>query len=85
MKGPRVRFKWEAMRVEETWGADRPIYEATATRNGRWWVIAVPQLGIATRVRSFGNAVDQVRNLVALWTECKADSFDVSVVTAPPK
>lgn len=73
------------MRVDETRAGGRPLYEATATRNGRWWVIAVPQLGIATRVRSFSNAVDQVRNLVALWTECQADSFDVSVVTAPPQ
>jgi hypothetical protein len=73
------------MQVGETQAGGRPIYEATATRNGRWWVVAVPSLGIATRVRSFSNAVDQVRFLVALWTECKADTFDVSVITVPPK
>jgi hypothetical protein len=64
--------------------ASRPIYEATATRQGRWWVITVPALGIATRVRSYSHAVDQVRFLVALWTECKADSFDVTVITELP-
>jgi hypothetical protein len=75
----------EAISVGEPRADGRPLYEATATRNGRWWVVSVPSLGIATKVRSLSNAADQVKFLVALWTECQADSFDVTINAEPPR
>jgi hypothetical protein len=60
---------------------DRPRhFDATATRDGRWWLIEVPGIG-ATQSRSLAGAEDQSRDLVAAVLD--VDIEDVSVDVLP--
>ena len=60
-------------------------YEAYAHRGERYWVIRVPGLGnnpeegLPTQARSLAEAEPMVRDLIALWLDVPADSFDVKV------
>lgn len=54
-------------------------YVATATREGRWWVITVPNVGV-TQSRSFRDAEAQARDLIAVMLDVEQDTITVEVV-----
>jgi DNA-directed RNA polymerase specialized sigma subunit len=64
---------------ETTTMKKRKTYTATATREGRYWVLDVGDLG-TTQALNLDEAQEQVRSLVSLMTEIPADSFDVAIV-----
>ncbi|WP_454044420.1 hypothetical protein [Cellulosimicrobium sp. Marseille-Q8652] len=47
-------------------------YTATATREGRWWVIEVEGVG-ATQVRALRDAADEARDMVAITLDVPAE------------
>jgi hypothetical protein len=57
----------------------RPRYTANVTREGRWWMVAVPQIDALTQARRRGEAGTMARELIALVLEVEPDSFDVTV------
>jgi hypothetical protein len=57
----------------------RPRYTANVTREGRWWMVAVPQIDALTQARRLGEAGTMARELIALVLEVEPDSFDVTV------
>ena len=61
-------------------GAPVRHFDATASRDGRWWLIEVPGIG-ATQSRSLAGAEDQARDLVAAVLD--VDMEDVSVDVLP--
>ncbi len=54
-------------------------FDATATRDGRWWLIEVPGIG-ATQARSLAGAEDQARDLVAAVLDVDIDEVSVDVL-----
>jgi hypothetical protein len=54
-------------------------YDATATRDGRWWLIEVPGIG-ATQARNLADAEDQARDLIAAVLDVDIDDVAVEVV-----
>jgi hypothetical protein len=57
----------------------RPRYTAHVTREGRWWMVAVPQIDALTQARRLGEAGTMARELIALVLEVEPDSFDLTV------
>jgi predicted RNase H-like HicB family nuclease len=58
----------------------RPTYTATAARSGRWWALAVPELGgVFTQARRLDQAEAITREAIALILETPEDSFDVAI------
>lgn len=57
-------------------------YDVTATREGRWWVLTVPDLGIAAQVHRLDEADEVSRSVVAAYLDiCESDvAVDVSVL-----
>lgn len=58
----------------------REVYEATALRDGRFWLLRVPAVGRSTQAHRLDQAEDMVRDLVAIMTGKPADAFEVNVV-----
>ena len=60
--------------------AHRPRhFDATATRDGRWWLIEVPGIG-ATQSRGLASAEDQARDLVAAVLDVDIEGVSVDVL-----
>ncbi len=58
----------------------RPIYTATAVRNGRWWALEVPEIGgVCAQARRLDQAAPMVREAIALALDVSEDTFDVLI------
>lgn len=44
-------------------------YTAQLTRDGKWWVVYVPEIGHATQGRTLAEADEMARDLICLWEE----------------
>lgn len=63
---------------------DVTIHEVEATREGRWWVLSVEDLGIAGQVRKLDEAAEVARSLVAAYLGQDEAGVDIEVhVTLP--
>lgn len=60
----------------------RKSYRVTALRDGRWWLLRVPELDIVTQTRRLGHAGPTARDLIATWLDAQPESFDVEIVPA---
>lgn len=58
-------------------------YQAAVTRDGKWWMVAIPELNGLTQARRLSEAGDMAREWIAAELGDDPDSFEVSVhVTA---
>ncbi|EIC06688.1 hypothetical protein OR221_3212 [Microbacterium laevaniformans OR221] len=63
----------------------RKTYQLTATREGQWWIIDVPELDYRTQARKLEQVEHMGRDLIALMEDVPADSFDVATVITMPE
>lgn len=56
-------------------------YSVTARREARFWLLSVPELDIVTQARTLARAEATVRDLISVWLDVDADSFDVDIQT----
>ena len=54
-------------------------HKATVTRDGRCWMVRIPEIGGLTQARRLSEAKYMARSLVAITLHIPADSFDVDV------
>jgi len=72
--------KWSEIKRQKR---ARPRYRVTAERDGKFWLLRVPELpGVFTQVRRLEQAPDMIRDGVALMLDVPGDSFDVDVEPA---
>ena len=72
--------KWSEIKRQK---AERPRYRVTAERDGKFWLLRVPELpGIFTQVRRLQQAHDMIRDAIALMLDVSADTFEVDVEPA---
>jgi hypothetical protein len=58
----------------------KPIYEARASRSGRWWSVDVRQLhGVHVQTRRLDQVEDMAREAICVDLQADSDSFDVAV------
>ncbi|WP_036457281.1 hypothetical protein [Mycobacterium sp. UM_WGJ] len=55
------------------------IYHVDASRDGRFWLLHVREIDQYSQARNLAEVEPLVRDLVALWREVPADSFDISI------
>ena len=53
------------------------IYHAVATRDGKYWLVHIPELGQYTQARTLAEVEPMARELISLVLEVPADSFQV--------
>jgi len=57
-------------------------YTARCHREGRWWVVEVPELGHTTQARRLDKVEEMVRSLVRMFTDDDPSSANVTVDVA---
>ena len=57
-------------------------YTARCHREGRWWVVEVPELGHTTQARRLDKVEEMVRSLVQMFTDDDPSSATVAVDVA---
>jgi predicted RNase H-like HicB family nuclease len=63
----------------------RRTYRVTAERDGRWWLVRVPEVPTAfTQVRRLDQAEAMARDVLSLLLDLPEDSFDVRVEPVVP-
>ncbi len=60
-------------------------YHANASRDGRFWLVHIPEIDQYTQGRNLAEVEPMARDLIALWLEIPEDSFDVAVHVELPK
>lgn len=58
-------------------------YTAQVTREGRWWMVAVPEVDGLTQARRLSEAEQMARELVAVTTGQDVESVEVEVRVEP--
>lgn len=58
-------------------------YTVRVTREGKWWMIHVPDLDGLTQARRLGEAEDMARSLIAITLDTEPDTFDLAVTIDP--
>ncbi len=54
-------------------------YTATVTRDGKWWMIEVPEIDGLTQARRLAEVEDMARSLIAMTLDVEPDSFDLVI------
>lgn len=57
----------------------RSTYRAIASREDSWWIVRIPGLDRITQSRRLDGVEATARDLISLWLDVPADSFDVEV------
>lgn len=52
-------------------------YSAVVERDGRYWMVTVPEINRATQARNLAEVDEMARDLVALMENIPADSFEL--------
>lgn len=59
------------------------VYTATATRQGRWWIVSVPAVDGVTQALHLDDVAQAAAELVAVTRDVPIDDVRVEVVTVP--
>lgn len=54
-------------------------YEVTISREGKWWMISIPELGGLTQAKTVKQAHEAAREYIAVSLDVPADSFGLHV------
>lgn len=60
------------------------IYHAEATRDGRFWLVAVPEIDQVTQARTIAEIEVMARDLIAITEDVAPDSFQIDVHISMP-
>jgi predicted RNase H-like HicB family nuclease len=60
-------------------------YHANASRDGRFWLVHIPEIGQYTQGRNLAEVEPMARDLIALWLEIPVDTFHVELHVELPK
>jgi hypothetical protein len=55
-----------------------------AVREGKFWLLSVPEVDVMTQARRLTEAEEMARNLIATWLDVASDSFAVDLDVALP-
>lgn len=56
-------------------------YDIEVTRDGRWWMVAIPAINGLTQARRIGEIEEMARSYIALETDVKLSSVELGTVT----
>lgn len=59
-------------------------FEATATRDGKWWFIEIPELDTVGQARTVTEISEVAREVAALWLNIDPSDVEVNVTVRVP-
>lgn len=59
-------------------------YRVRAEREGKFWLLTVPELDVMTQARRLTEADEMARDLIATWLDIAPDSFAIDLDVALP-
>jgi hypothetical protein len=60
-------------------------YDMEVIREGRWWVVTVPEVGYRTQARTLSEVDDMGRDLIAGALGVAPESFELATHVHPPE
>jgi hypothetical protein len=63
---------------------ERKTYQATASRDGRWWLVTVKDPDTVGQARDLGEVEDVAHEVIGLWFDIDPNSFDVNMTIEIP-
>ncbi|MDR3360484.1 MAG: hypothetical protein LBO20_07555 [Bifidobacteriaceae bacterium] len=60
-------------------------YDMEVTREGRWWVVTIPEIGYRTQARTLAEVEDMGRDLIASALGVGPGSFELATHVHPPQ
>jgi hypothetical protein len=60
------------------------VYRGTATRQGKWWFIDIPELGTGGQARTLREIDEAAREVVAGWLDQRVEDIRVSIDVVVP-
>jgi hypothetical protein len=58
-------------------------FEASVTREGKWWMVSIPSIDGLTQARRLGEATEMAREHIAASQDLPLDEIDVELRFAP--
>lgn len=58
------------------------MYEATVKRDGKWWMISIPEIDGLTQARNLAEADKMARSLIAVTLDADPSTFDVHLTVS---
>lgn len=55
-------------------------YDVTVTRDGRWWMIEIPEIDGLTQARRLADVADMARSYIAVDQDVSPSSFRINLV-----
>lgn len=65
--------------IDTTAASARPRYTAHVRREGRWWMVAVPEVGGLTQARRLADVVTMARELVAVCLDVAPEDMEITL------
>jgi DNA-directed RNA polymerase specialized sigma24 family protein len=65
--------------------AERKTYQATARRDGRWWLVTVKDPDTVGQARNLAEVEEVAREVIGLWFDTDPNNFDVSMTIEIPE
>ena len=59
------------------------MYDVNVTRDGRWWMIEVPELDLLTQARRVDEITDQAVSLISAWLDVAPSEVEVRIAGLP--
>jgi len=52
-------------------------YQAKVSRDGRYWLVHIPEIDKYTQARNLAEVEPMARDLISLWLEIEPDTFEI--------
>jgi predicted RNase H-like HicB family nuclease len=65
--------------MTENTNATEHVYDAVVTRDGKWWMIEVPELKVITQALSEDDVEYMATDLIAVWLNVKFNDVAVKL------
>jgi len=56
------------------------VYDAVVTRDGKWWMIEIPELGVITQALSEDEVEYMATDLIATWLDVEFKTVTVNLI-----
>ncbi|MBH0022606.1 antitoxin HicB [Salinibacterium sp. SWN248] len=59
--------------------SDQKTYGVSARKDGRWWLVSVPELDAVGQARNASEVEEVAREIIGLWLDVEPNTFDVQL------
>jgi len=59
--------------------SDQKTYGVTARKDGRWWLVSIPELDAVGQARNAAEIEEVAREIIGLWLDVAPNTFDVDL------